>query len=147
MGEKFKKTTLQLITCGMYFMTAEGKVGRIYTATVNWVTQALFKPINVAVRTKADSHTNDITKIDGNFARNVMGKGQLGVAYAFLNRLSRTLTQAKLLARLSLIHSGMSMHVIKFNKKDFQSFFHEFSLLFTDLLASSFLFNQYKYII
>ncbi|SVB57644.1 uncharacterized protein METZ01_LOCUS210498 [marine metagenome] len=136
-----------MITYGLYFMTAEGKVDRIYAVTVNWVTQDFFKPINVAVSTKADSHTNDITKIDGNFARNVMGKGQLGVAYAFLNRLSRTLTQAKLLARLSLIHSGMSMHVIKFNKKNFQSFFHEFSLLFTDLLASSLLFNQYKYII
>ena len=82
---RMSKNTLQLITYGMYFMTAEGKVGRIYAATVNWVTQDLFKPINVAVSTKADSHTNDITKIDGNFARNVMGKGQLGADYAFSN--------------------------------------------------------------
>ena len=128
-------------------MTAEGKVDRIYVVTVSWVTQASFNPTVVTVRTKADSHTNGTTKIARNFVLNVLGKGQLGVAYAFLNRLSRTLTQAKLLARLSLIHSGMSMHVIKFNKKNFQSFFHEFSLLFTDLLASSLLFNQYKYII
>ena len=82
---RMSKNTLQLITYGMYFMTAEGKVDRIYAETVNWVTQALFKPINVAVSTKADSHTNDITKIDGNFARNVMGKGQLGTAYGFSN--------------------------------------------------------------
>ena len=136
-----------MITYGLYFMTAEGKVGSIYAVTVSWVTQASFNPTVVAVRTKADSHTNGTTKIARNFVLNVLGKGQLGVAYAFLNRLSRTLTQAKLLARLSLIHSGMSMHVIKFNKKNFQSFFHEFSLLFTDLLASSLLFNQYKYII
>ena len=128
-------------------MTVEGKVDRIYAVTLSWVTQASFNPTVVAVRTKADSHTNGTTKIARNFVLNVLGKGQLGVAYAFLNRLSRTLTQAKLLARLSLIHSGMSMHVIKFNKKNFQSFFHEFSLLFTDLLASSLLFNQYKYII
>ena len=128
-------------------MTAEGKVDLIYAVTLSWVTQASFNPTVVAVRTKADSHTNGTTKIARNFVLNVLGKGQLGVAYAFLNRLSRTLTQAKLLARLSLIHSGMSMHVIKFNKKNFQSFFHEFSLLFTDLLASSLLFNQYKYII
>ena len=128
-------------------MTAEGKVDRIYAVTLSWVTQASFNPTVVAVRTKADSHTNGTTKIARNFVLNVLGKGQLGVAYAFLNRLSRTLTQAKLLARLSLIHSGMAMYVIKFNKKNFQSFFHEFSLLFTDLLASSFLFNQYKYII
>jgi len=39
------------------------------------------------------------------------------------------------------------MYVIKFNKKSFQSFFHEFSLLFTDLLPAFLLFNQYKYII
>ena len=136
-----------MITYGLYFMTAEGKVGSIYAVTVSWVTQASFNPTVVAVRTKADSHTNGTTKIARNFVLNVLGKRQLGVAYAFLNRLSRTLTQAKLLARLSLIHSGMSMHVIKFNKKNFQSFFHEFSLLFTDLLASSLLFNQYKYII
>ena len=136
-----------MITYGLYFMTAECKVDRIYAVTLSWVTQASFNPTVVAVRTKADSHTNGTTKIARNFVLNVLGKGQLGVAYAFLNRLSRTLTQAKLLARLSLIHSGMSMHVIKFNKKNFQSFFHEFSLLFTDLLASSLLFNQYKYII
>ena len=136
-----------MITYGLYFMTAEGKVDRIYAVTLSQVTQASFNPTVVAVRTKADSHTNGTTKIAKNFVLNVLGKGQLGVAYEFLNRLSRTLTQAKLLARLSLIHSGMSMQVIKFNKKNFQSFFHEFSLLFTDLLASSLLFNQYKYII
>ena len=70
---RMSKNTLRLITYGMYFMTAEGKVGRIYAATVNWVTQDLFKPINVAVNTKADSLTNDITKIDGNFVRIVRG--------------------------------------------------------------------------
>ena len=79
------KNTLQLITYGMYFMTGEGKVGRIYASTVSWVTKDLLKPINVDVSTKADSRTNDITKIDGNFARNVMGKGQLGTDYAFSN--------------------------------------------------------------
>ena len=85
MDENVKKTTLRLITYGMYFMTAEGNVCRICTATENWVTQVLFKPISVDVSTKADSHTNDITKIDVNFARNVMGKGQLGAACAFSN--------------------------------------------------------------
>ena len=117
-----------MITYGLYFMTAEGKVDRIYAVTLSWVTQASFNPTVVAVRTKADSHTNGTTKIARNFVLNVLGKGQLGAAFAFLNRLSRTLTQAKLLARLSLIHSGMSMHVIKFNKKNFQSIFREFSL-------------------
>ena len=74
-----------MITYGLYFMTAEGKVDRIYAVTLSWVTQASFNPTVVAVRTKADSHTNGTTKIAGNFARNVMCKGQLGVAYAFSN--------------------------------------------------------------
>ena len=82
---RMSKNTLQLITYGMYFMTTEGKVGQIYAVNVSCVTQDLLRPINVAVSTKADSHTNDITKIDGNFARNVMGKGQLGADYAFSN--------------------------------------------------------------
>ena len=86
MDENVKKTTLRLITYGMYFNDCRRlSWSDIYAATVNWVTQSLFKPINVAVSTKADSHTNDITKIDGNFARNVMGKGQLGADYAFSN--------------------------------------------------------------
>ena len=136
-----------MITYGLYFMTAGGKVDRIYAVTVSWVTQVSFNLTVVDVCDKADSHPNGTTKIAGNFVLNVLGKGQMGAAYAFLNRQSRTLTQAKLMARLSLIHCCMSMHVIKFNKKNFKSFFHEFSLLFTDLLASSLFFNQYKYII
>ncbi len=103
-------------------MTAEGKVDRIYAVTVSWVTQASFNPTVVAVRTKADSHTNGTTKIAGNFVLNVLGKGQLGAAYAFLNRLSRTLRQAKLRTSRSLIHRVMTMHVIKFNKKKISSY-------------------------
>ena len=70
---RMSKNTLQLITYGMYFMTTEGKVGQIYAVNVSCVTQDLLRPINVAVSTKADSHTNDITKIDGNFVRIVKG--------------------------------------------------------------------------
>ena len=131
-----------MITYGLYLVTAEGKVDRIYAVTVSWVTQASFNPTVVTVRTKADSHTNGITKIAVNFVLNVLGKGQLGAAYAFLNRLSRTLTQAKLRTSRYLILRVMTMHVIKFNKKKISSFFHEFSLLFTDLLPAFLLFKQ-----
>ena len=62
-----------MITYGLYFMTAEGKVGSIYAVTVSWVTQASFNPTVVAVRTKADSHTNGTTKIARNFVRIVKG--------------------------------------------------------------------------
>ena len=70
---RMSKNTLQLITYRMYFMTAKGKVGRTYAVNVNWVTQDLLKPINVAVSTKADSHTNGTTKIARNFVRIVKG--------------------------------------------------------------------------
>ena len=39
-----------MITYGLYFMTAEGKVDRIYAVTLSWVTQASFNPTVVAVR-------------------------------------------------------------------------------------------------
>ena len=65
-------------------LTAEGKVDRIYAATLNWVTQASFNLTVVAVSTKADSHTNGTTKIAGKLVLNVLGKGQLCAAYAFL---------------------------------------------------------------
>ena len=54
-------------------MTAEDKDGLISTATVNWITQASFKPPLVAVGVKADSQIYDIVKTAGNFALNVLG--------------------------------------------------------------------------
>ena len=70
-------------------MTAEDKDGRISAATVNWVTQASFKPTLVAVGVKADSQIYDIVKTAGNFALNVLGKGQQGTAYAFFKPAER----------------------------------------------------------
>ena len=52
-----------MITYGLYFMTAEGKVDRIYAVTLSWVTQASFNPTVVAVRTKTDLHTNGTKKL------------------------------------------------------------------------------------
>jgi len=48
------KNNLLLITYGMYFVTAKSEVGWIYMATENWLKQAIFKPINVVLSTKAD---------------------------------------------------------------------------------------------
>ena len=70
-------------------MTAEDKDGRISAATVNWVTQASFKPPLVAVGVKADSQIYDIVKTAGNFAINVLGKRQQGTAYAFFKPAER----------------------------------------------------------
>ena len=89
MEDNSKKTALRMIPYGLYVMTAEDNDGRISAATVNWVTQASFKPPLVAVGVKRDSQIHDITKIAGNFALNVLGKGQQGVAYAFFKPSDR----------------------------------------------------------
>ena len=83
MDDNSKKTVLRMIPYGLYVMTAEDKDGRISAATVNWVTQASFKPPLLAVGVKADSQIHDITKTAGNFALNVLGKGQQGAAHAY----------------------------------------------------------------
>jgi len=89
MDENAKKTALRMIPYGLYVMTAEDKDGRISAATVNWVTQASFKPPLVAVGVKADSQIHDIIKTAGNFALNVLGKGQQGAAYTFFKPAER----------------------------------------------------------
>ena len=78
-----------MIPYGLYVMTAEDKDGRISAATVNLVTQASFKPPLVAVGVKADSQVHDIIKTAGNFALNVLGKGQQGAAYTFFKPAER----------------------------------------------------------
>ena len=89
MDENAKKTALRMIPYGLYVMTAEDKDGRISAATVNWVTQASFKPPLVAGGVKADSQVHDIIKTAGNFALNVLGKGQQGAAYSFFKPAER----------------------------------------------------------
>ena len=89
MDESAKKTALRMIPYGLYVMTAEDEDGRISAATVNWVTQASFKPPLVAVGVKADSQVHDIIKKSGNFALNVLGKGQQGAAYTFFKPAER----------------------------------------------------------
>ncbi len=70
-------------------MTAEDKDGRISAATVNWVTQASFKPPLFAVGVKTDSQIHDIIKTAGNFALNVLGNRQQGTAYSFFKPAER----------------------------------------------------------
>ena len=78
-----------MIPYGLYVMTAEDKDGRISATTVNWVTQALSKAPLIAVGVKADSQIHDIIKTTGNFALNVLGKGQQGAAYTFFKPAER----------------------------------------------------------
>ena len=78
-----------MIPYGLYVMTAEDKDGRISATTVNWITQASFKPPLIAVGVKADSQIHDIIKTAGNFALNVLCKEQQGAPCAFFKPAER----------------------------------------------------------
>lgn len=84
-----KKTALRMIPYGLYVLTAEGKDGSVSAATVNWVTQASFDPPLVAVGVKKDSGSHAHVKDAGNFALNVLGKGQNGLAFTFFKPAER----------------------------------------------------------
>jgi len=83
MDANTKKTVLRMIPYGIYVMTAKAADGTLTAATVNWVTQTAFSPPLVVVGVKADSGTHAAVKETGQFALNMLGKGQQGVAFAF----------------------------------------------------------------
>jgi len=89
MNEDAKKTALRMIPYGLYVLTAEGKSGAVAAATVNWVTQASFSPPLVVLGVKADSGAHAIIKETGQFALNVLGKGQQSLAYNFFKSHER----------------------------------------------------------
>ena len=83
MDEQDKKTALRMIPYGIYVMTAQRKDNSLAGATVNWVTQTAFAPPLLVVGVKADSGTYAAVKESGEFALNMLGKGQQGAAFAF----------------------------------------------------------------
>lgn len=89
MDPNVKKTALRMIPYGLYVLTAEGKDGRVATATVNWVTQASFEPPLVVVGVKADSSVHSLIKESRAFALNVLGKGQQSLAFKFFKPAER----------------------------------------------------------
>ena len=78
-----KKTALRMIPYGIYVLTADDGKGNIAAATVNWVTQTAFAPPLVVVGVKTDSGAYPLLKSTKNFALNMLGKNQKGVAFAF----------------------------------------------------------------
>lgn len=78
-----KKTALRMIPYGIYVMTAKAADGTLTAATVNWVTQTAFAPPLVAVGVKVDSGTYAVVKESRQFALNMLGKDQQGVAFTF----------------------------------------------------------------
>jgi len=89
MNEEAKKTALRMIPYGIYVLTAEAPGGETAGATVNWVTQTSFQPPLVAVGVKADSGAYATLKQAGQFALNMLGKGQQGAAFAFFKPAQR----------------------------------------------------------
>ncbi len=83
MDDNAKKTALRMIPYGLYVLTADDGDQLTSAATVNWVTQTSFKPPLVAVGVKSDSQIHEIIKSSGVFALNILGKGQLDIAFTF----------------------------------------------------------------
>jgi flavin reductase (DIM6/NTAB) family NADH-FMN oxidoreductase RutF len=83
MDEDAKKTALRMIPYGLYVLTARTDGGDVTAATVNWVTQASFKPPLVVVGVKADTHSYEVVSAAGAFVLNVLGKGQRDTAFEF----------------------------------------------------------------
>ena len=89
MNEDAKKTALRMIPYGLYVLTAEGQNGAVAAATVNWVTQTAFTPSLVVLGVKTDSGAHAIIKETGEFALNILGKGQQAMAFNFFKSHER----------------------------------------------------------
>ncbi|MGE3538019.1 MAG: flavin reductase family protein [Candidatus Tectimicrobiota bacterium] len=89
MNDDAKKTALRMIPYGLYILTAEGQNGAVAAATVNWVTQTAFAPPLVVVGVKTDSGAHAIIKDSKQFALNILGKGQQGLAFNFFKSHER----------------------------------------------------------
>jgi len=83
MNTDAKKTALRMIPYGIYVLTADDGRGHVAAATVNWVTQSAFAPPLVVVGVKADSGAYKIVSDSKNFALNMLGKDQKGLAFTF----------------------------------------------------------------
>lgn len=83
MDENIKKTALRMIPYGLYILTASGGGETYGAASVNWVTQASFKPPLVVVCVKGESYIHSLIDESRAFALNVLGKGQQDKAFTF----------------------------------------------------------------
>jgi len=89
MDEEQKKMALRMIPYGIYILTCESEDGTVSAATVNWVTQASFKPPLVATAVKLESLAHGLVKARGVFALNILGQGQGDIAYGFFKSAER----------------------------------------------------------
>src|SRR5947209_7020939 len=85
MDQDAKKTVLRMIPYGLYVLTADDAGGNVAAATVNWVTQTAFAPPLVVVGVRTASGAYQLVKNTRNFALNMLGKDQKGLAFTFFN--------------------------------------------------------------
>src|SRR5271167_84628 len=72
-----------MIPYGIYVLTADDGEGNAAAATVTWVTQTAFSPPLVVIGVKTDLAAYSLIKTTRNFALNMLGKDQKGLAYTF----------------------------------------------------------------
>ncbi len=86
MDENAKKKALLMIPYGLFVLGA--RAGDKQTvATVNWLTQACFKPPLVVVGIKADSTAHALVKESKIFTLSMLGAGQKSIGTAFFKHV------------------------------------------------------------
>ena len=86
MDEQAKKKALLMIPYGLFVLGAKNG-GQQTVATVNWVTQASFKPPLVVVGLKKDSSVHAMVKESKIFAISMLATGQKAIAGAFFRHV------------------------------------------------------------
>lgn len=86
MNEQAKKSALLMIPYGLQVLGAKDG-DQMTLATVNWTTQASFKPPLVVVGVKGDSSAHGMVKNSKQFTMSFLGAGQKGQAFAFFKHV------------------------------------------------------------
>ena len=86
MDESAKKKALLMIPYGLFVLGARSG-DRQTVATINWVTQASFKPPLVVVGIKGDSGAHAMVKESGVFSLSMLATGQKGIGTAFFKHV------------------------------------------------------------
>jgi flavin reductase (DIM6/NTAB) family NADH-FMN oxidoreductase RutF len=85
MDPKVKKTALRMIVSGLYLLTVEHD-NRFNASTISWLSQASFDPPLVMLGVKADTLTHAMVESSGQFAINLLARGQNDLAQAFFKQ-------------------------------------------------------------
>ena len=78
-----KRKSLRNLSYGVYVLTVKS-ADDYAGATVTWVSQASLNPPQIMIGLRRGSKTTALVKKVGEFALNIIGEGQKGIASAFL---------------------------------------------------------------